>query len=677
MAPQMQHEDWSDFADDSNVKSAAESGYQVAKKGTDLGKRAYDARKAQKAANAAKTAGKAGNAGKAGAAASKGIGALFSGGLASLSASGLLIAGVIIVLCASLLILCVNVSPAMFTGTESGVQKTVNEVKSRISSDYNDAINAGVKNNSELINYLNSKVTGLSGADTAISGAEHADTNDIEGNARKFSCDLSSADYHFNASNTTAYLESDYCRINFDFTPSLEEQTEIIYAYTQAVNGALSAYSASARESGTGTDDISGEISRAGETAEEFDYSKLGDEQYIADFTAENGNEYNTATSKAFIESIGQYADAHTLFFMNHDPSTWLLKETPRVETKTRIKPACRLSALPGYFGSNASKSGVAPRDYEAYDCNGTPPDGYTVVDDPDRSIEIKYLYVTVSYTIPVFFDMSSYKLTEINNVLTALHDEEGMDPDLASESLYSQISTYYKNYITMFGLEEVEAKVLQAQAPGAATSADSNSDASIISQIAGLPYMGVAPETLNGADSWLGDVASTSGFNYAAYQYAAGMDDIYSKEAVHRYQAQIWAHVAALANEGKIRLSYPPDISQCTNFAQAWVYDHWGIALPGANGNEMANKLISQFPDMFENGNAPAPGGIISILPNHVMCCDAVVDSDGDGAADYYVISDGNVMQDGVRIQMKVSVAKYIATWGGAHPIYANPKNH
>lgn len=681
MADKMQFDDYSNMSDPSKVEQAAQQGYNATKMGTEAAKEAYDAMKAQKAAKAAQSAGKTGKAvgqigtAKKAGAAGKAGGSMLSGSLSSMSTAGVIQSALIIVLVMAMLCVFVNLSPSLFSASETGVTKAVGNVRSAISSYYNDAINQGVKKNDGLYTYLNDKVTGSADKNLAISDAKHVATSDIEGNGRDFSCDVSASDYHFLAGNTTAYLDSDYCRINFDFTPSLAEQTEIIYAYGQAINGALSAYTKSAREEGKGASDMNDELGANGETAnDDFDWSQLKNEEYVANYTADNGNEYNSATSKAFSNAIADYAKEHTMFFMDLDPSHWILEGDPQVETKTIEKKACKLAALANGT-SNASQGAVSTLNGASFDCGGVAPEGYSIVDDPANTKEIDYLFVTLNYTAPVYFDMSAYKIDEIDNVLTAMQDEMGMDPDKASEAFYNQVSDYYRNYISMFGLEEVEAKVLQAQYQGASIPGGTY-DPTLSDQMTGLAYMGIAAETLNGADNWIGSVIDSSNFNYADYKYT-DTDNIYNDELVHRYAVPVWAHVLALANEGKIQLSYPPDVSQCTNFAQAWVYDHWGISLPGANGNAMAKKLIDTFPSMFEYGNAPAPGGLISILPNHIMCCDAVIDSDGDGNADYYVISDGNVMTDGVRIQMTVSVAKYMYTWGGAHPVYANPINH
>lgn len=691
MADKMEFDDYSGMTDPSKVKDAAQKGYNATKLGTETAKQAYDAMKAQKAAKAAKSSGVAGKAavgksgavGKAKAAKKAGTagktGGLLSGSLTNLSAAGMMQMALIIILVLAMLCVFVSLSPSLFSATSDGITKAVGNVRSAIGSYYSDAIDRGIKKNEDVYTYLNDKVTGSSDLSRAVSDASHVMTYDIDGNERAFSCDVSHADYRFLAGDTTAFIQSDYCRINFDFTPSLEEQTEIIYAYGQAVNGALSAYTESAREEGKGTSDMNSELSVNGETADDFDWSQLTNEEYVADYAAENGNEYNSATSTDFADAIKDYVATHTVFFMNHDPSTWVLDDV-KTETKTITKKACKLTALTNGT-SNASKGAVASRTGEAFDCGGTAPEGYAIVEDPAKTKEINYLFTTLNYTAPVYFDMAGYKSDEINNVLTAMHDELGMDPDTASEMFYAQVDNYYRNYISMFGLEDVESKVLQAQYSGTTNEYDSGNQTSA-AQIAGLSYMGVAAETLNGADNWIGSVIDDSDFDYSNYVYTSSTD-FWNYELLHRYDTIVWGHVQALANAGKIKLSYPAEVRQCTNFATAWLYDHCGKQLPHNNGKDMAAGLVAAFPDDFGFGNAPAPGGIISVLPNHVLCCDAVIDSDGDGVADYYVISDGSVHAGsndpikGVRIQAKWSVADYMATYGSKHPVYANPKSH
>lgn len=263
--------------------------------------------------------------------------------------------------------------------------------------------------------------------------------------------------------------------------------------------------------------------------------------------------------------------------------------------------------------------------------------------------------YYTGSISIPLYINLESYKndmQASVINKYASIQDKSNVEGetigDEDSKSTYNNLMyTYLTIAAEMYGY-----------------------DANFINQmILNTPSI----YTLNGAAAY-GGVAGVSSFDYGS---AWGTGYISDQSLL----TEIWGTINAV--DAKMGSKAAPN--NCTTFVNAMLYWHFGVTVHG-NGSTKAIRLVENYPDIFEFGQGPSPGGIVSFTYTptsgslgHVIFVNAVEYSDS-GDLISITISEGNLPpydQDypAVRILHTLDSAgwnSYKSRYGTA--IYANP---
>lgn len=263
--------------------------------------------------------------------------------------------------------------------------------------------------------------------------------------------------------------------------------------------------------------------------------------------------------------------------------------------------------------------------------------------------------YYTGSISIPLYINLESYKndmQASVINKYASIQDKSNVEGetigDEDSKSTYNNLMyTYLTIAAEMYGY-----------------------DANFINQmILNTPSI----YTLNGAAAY-GGVAGVSSFDYGS---AWGTGYISDQSLL----TEIWGTINAV--DAKMGSKAAPN--NCTTFVNAMLYWHFGVTVHG-NGSTKAIRLVENYPDIFEFGQGPSPGGIVSFTytPSsgslgHVIFVNAVEYSDS-GDLISITISEGNLPPydqgyPAVRILHTLDSAgwnSYKSRYGTA--IYANP---
>lgn len=263
--------------------------------------------------------------------------------------------------------------------------------------------------------------------------------------------------------------------------------------------------------------------------------------------------------------------------------------------------------------------------------------------------------YYTGSISIPLYVNLESYKSDMQASVISkyaSIQDKSNVEGEaIGDEDSKSTYNNLMYTYLT------IAAEIY-------------GYDANFINQmILNTPSI----YTLNGAAAY-GGVAGVSSFDYGS---AWGTGYISNQSLL----AEIWGTINAV--DAKMGSKAAPN--NCTTFVNAMLYWHFGVTVHG-NGSTKAIRLVENYPDIFEFGQGPSPGGIVSFTytPSsgslgHVIFVNAVEYSDS-GDLISITISEGNLPpydQDypAVRILHTFDSAgwnSYKSRYGTA--IYANP---
>ena len=136
----------------------------------------------------------------------------------------------------------------------------------------------------------------------------------------------------------------------------------------------------------------------------------------------------------------------------------------------------------------------------------------------------------------------------------------------------------------------------------------------------------------------------------------------------------EVWRHVKTLLDTGIIHGDYP---YQCTTFALAWLYDHYGMTnLYARDGSSLAASLVGNNGMTYLAG--PAPGAVVSLNGTkdnsfgHVLVIEAV-----DAATNKIVVVEGNYTpNEAIRGTINTPVIRRIYTYEqwNARVYYRNP---
>lgn len=151
-----------------------------------------------------------------------------------------------------------------------------------------------------------------------------------------------------------------------------------------------------------------------------------------------------------------------------------------------------------------------------------------------------------------------------------------------------------------------------------------------------------------------------------------------------------IWGKALNYHKAGKIGGSTTNPNAGCTYFAQLWFYEVYGMNSsgpglgPSGNGDQFAEVVLENYPDKFEKGREPAPGGLLSIKYTsgkwsgygHIVCIDEVEYTNAAHTEGWVTFSDGNYDgAGGVRIRERMSLKDFKNNWNGQYK-YVNPKH-
>lgn len=503
------------------------------------------------------------------------------------------------------------------------------------------------------------------------------------------------------------------CTVTLDFSPSFDDEVEIMVAYITAVNGAISDISETAYEEGvlvSEEDEESEETEATPEatataTTDTEMMDAIQDEEKWASYVEENSSKYLSMTSKEFKDDFKAFVNHSTanykykgktktedytsltgsIFYTVWNDKVW----TSQLESKNGLTDLSVLNtdewlneARITHIESNAKQT----MGYKTDGSDGCDALKVTSNDTP-CVISTTYEYTAkavhsykkgFNFTMPILYDLSEYRQRELTNIWNAYEDANAEAHKLNDETitayLQDAISTKYQQEINLHNLSAAEDR-LRAEIEELIDINDIYTSGGDTTSY----FMGISMYTMMGNDGYEGsfdmDLLVDGSLNWSAYKYTcSGIFDkaclVIASNAIHEHAKQLHAqgHISAYSSE-----------HWCTEVAQTWYYDHYGNDWLHGDGKLMAVNLVKEHPDEWEFGNSPAPGGIISMHPNHVLCVDAVW-SDSSGEL-WVSVTDGHVLNSalahggGTRVMRDVKLKDLITNESMYSPIYANPK--
>ena len=609
---------------------------------------------------------------------------------------GIIIVAVAVAVIFVLLVLLLKFSPNSYTSTEDSIDKTVDKITDKLSSSYRQVQNDTVIQNETLEKYINDKFTGIDSEDAFISDATHITNKNSEtGDDEIFDCGWDKglhfnprAAFDINKENDEATIETTYCTVTFKFTPGLKDIAKLMLAYAQSVNGYLGDKTEKAREEGEPSENLEDDVltEKQKENAEVdveydkvFSYPDEESEEYIVDTTYEHGDTYDALGSENAINDIVNYVKNQKLFGVAN-PERWKTDEwnIEPVE-KTIERPYCQVVEYKTVVDSSTGR-GTVQKQFtgDQFLCDSDEAKSKTSFEENGNVDYYTFTYYreNVTFLVPIAYDISGYKRDELDNVALAYSKSK---QHINVEDMYKEgdsiISDYYTSYIDMFGLREIQDKLIDAVFNNTELG-DYYQEliASGQNPFTRAGFFGFNEAVVTG-DCDFGEIGEVEpgAFPYENYVFPGG--GLYGY-GIYTYSDQIWKHVSDLRASGSLHLS-SSDLRQCTNFVNAWIYDHYdGLDGVSAAGYAMAQKYWETYPSVFERGDGPKAGGIISMYPNHVAVCEKIYEKNGET---YYILSDGNIGDShGVRIQWEISAKDFYngGPWGGWYGYtFANPK--
>lgn len=467
----------------------------------------------------------------------------------------------------------------------------------------------------------------------------------------KYSCNGTTDDLLQN-DDGSYYYKTDRCEIIVNFTPDVNTVSRSIAAYVTAVDGTLTYYEDNPSKIDShivtnGEGNISGydtsDLPDINDMSLYFDKSEDGN---ISASLAEGIKEYiQSSVNVTFMDGASEeYAEqihhsSADFFRIEDDHSLWLGNTIQHA----RIPHKENVCYLIRDIQTDEGKREIVDYSYcENEDVHY------------QKEEETVYLYgYKGNVTIPVNYDATSYKKNEL----------EALSEKLVSKG--GRCIFNYNNETGFVGTDECN-----------------NEEADIaVSQVlynyyaSSLQYFGLADNDfyasyISGNPGYSGEAAYLGGLDYKLY---AGKTYPINSAVGN----MIWNHARNLHAQGKIHGSTTDPIGGCTFFAQMWFYDHYGYNQsgngPSGNGKQWAEILLETYPDKFERGSGPAPGGVVSIdygRYGHIVCIDAV-----DYEAGTVTYSEGNYDGKGsIRIMNTTSLADFFKKWKGMY-IYVNAK--
>lgn len=451
----------------------------------------------------------------------------------------------------------------------------------------------------------------------------------------------------------TLRYKTEKCDITVYFTPGRDDIVNTVSAYATAVDGTIDYFSDETVEKEQNVIMKDGQV-------EGYDLHKLPDptvkENYIvySDKVDENGLRIpDTAPGlKEFTEKyedVGEEADsmAKELDRINQERALFTFEKDYSNWRNNKIKAAKLPVTRRGCFMYN-EETGEFDIPAEETAC---------IISDTPELYESRTETVHIdghkgSITMPLYYSVTSYRqkdLDALSNTIVARGGKcilDGNDADYEGSGACTPEDADYLISTTLWGY------YMSAGPYFAGDGFNANSLGGSYGGVMG--YSGTAK----------------SNFNYEIY---AGKRYGYTSPVA----TMIWQRAIQMRRENKIHGSTTDPFGGCTLFAQMWFYDHYGFNSSGngssGNGKSFAQKVINTYPDKFERGKSPAPGGLVSLQYGqygHVMCVDAVNYEDGT-----ITISDANhTSSGGVRIMETMTLADFYTKWKAVY-VYANPK--
>lgn len=413
-------------------------------------------------------------------------------------------------------------------------------------------------------------------------------------NVNKISIPAYDHGYHLTYDNDSVAVDIDVL-----YAPDVEEFANIVNAYANAVNGTIAFFQNDEAQVSQDTDFRAEQpiINRNPETGE-YEVS-----DYYKEITNDINSQYVDSQVPDFFDSLAEQAYNVFSYDGNTDNWNWNINEAKK--RKSREIKSCTYTNLEDSSKSyTVDKACSERKGYEATESSRT---------------EYYYIpYLRGKVTVYMACDLEKFKKTQIDEIKKNIVGQEifvdeyvdgkkttvkkVLDENLANTLVEESINTYYATYLSAF-------------------------------------YEGTV---ISGYSGYI----TSSGWNYSAYVNA----DIQASNL-------FWLYAESLRPELK-KLPYAKFhlasggmayAKNCTLFAATFFYDVHGFAALRGDGNHQADNLIidcgidneNACPVKFARSTSVAPGAIVSLYPNHVICINEVKQ---DGTV---VISEGNVNLD------------------------------
>ncbi|MDO5440327.1 MAG: CHAP domain-containing protein [Erysipelotrichaceae bacterium] len=476
-----------------------------------------------------------------------------------------------------------------------------------------------------------------SSVESAVSGAFSNAKSDSKDTVlsflnENFVCEGKISDFKDNNDGSYA-LSNDFCEINVNFTPNLSQITSNVTAYTTAVNGTID-YLAPKKDMFE-PEDYMFEVDEHGELS----LSDYGWKVY-----KQNANEFNDSGSDEFAQVIKE--NARSFFVFDEESERWDLNDF-YLGTKTKLEDRCSITYT-NPTTKQTTTSSVSCSSASSYQNRAN----YTFHKE-QVEVEVPCWYGKI--TIPIYYDLSSYKDDEITQTIDYVANNSNLNDFDSSSFVNSLLNDYYNNYYELLRNGEDDNRNAYFQ---------KLIDDGVIIYV---PISGLSSRFIQGEPGYDGEI------------FVYGMNGTF---------VQIWNTIGQLRREGT--LSTYATRYNCTEFANYWFYCVYGegFVLSGDGHSMVSNLLNSDYgKEHFYLGSSPAPGGIYSIGSSsskygHVGCVDAV-----DYENKTITISEGNyggvhgTINAGIRIRKQMTFDEFYqyvnATGGGQSSwvMFANPK--
>lgn len=183
---------------------------------------------------------------------------------------------------------------------------------------------------------------------------------------------------------------------------------------------------------------------------------------------------------------------------------------------------------------------------------------------------------------------------------------------------------------------------------------------------------------------------------DWQSYAYGETNGDLYNATKLNAHWSEVWSEVRSVLKAGNLGGSGFASSGinpQCTDLVHAMFYTYYGKDSGGGNGDQMARNTVTKYPDEFYNGleynsetgqyelNLKAGSIISTVAHNHVGFVNAVLDTDGDGVVDHYIVSDGNITRNdhkavnAPRVWAIYNLTDFYKEWGSYGLTAAVPK--